>query len=214
MTANRSFFLVDPKGVVRKKWLIANPTTTVVHSETLLPDIREIVGKRPASLEPPAVGALVKGVDLVAYRAGTRPPAWSGATADARPFSLTDVRGKVVVVNFWASWCAACRPEMPVLEGLHRALGVRGLAIVGVNAGEDRGSIERYAAELGLTFPLVLDRDGKKKHLYGVIGLPTTFVVGRDGRAVAFGVGPRDWGGRPARALLEALLAEPAPRTP
>jgi hypothetical protein len=72
--------------------------------------------------------------------------------------------------------------------------------------------LRRYAAELRLTFSLVLDWDGTISNQYGVVGLPTTFLVGRDGRAVAFGVGTRNWGGTPARALLEALLAEPAPR--
>jgi hypothetical protein len=65
-----------------------------------------------------------------------------------------------------------------------------------------------------VTFPLVLDPAGKINGLYGVIGLPTTFVVARDGRAVAFAVGPRSWGSPPARALLDLLLAEPMPRVP
>jgi peroxiredoxin len=98
---------------------------------------------------------------------------------------------------------------MPVLEGLHREFASRGLAIVGINAREDTQVVGRYARELGLTFPLVLDPEGKNNDLYGIIGLPTTFVIGRDGRAVAFGVGPRDWGSPLARALIEALLAEP-----
>jgi cytochrome c biogenesis protein CcmG, thiol:disulfide interchange protein DsbE len=155
------------------------------------------------------VTALVKRLDLVGYRSGTKPPSFSGPTLDARQLSLTHLRGKVVVVNFWASWCAECRPEMPVLEGLHREFASRGLAIVGINAREDTQAVGRYARELGLTFPLVLDPEGKHNDLYGVIGLPTTFVIGRDGRAVAFGVGPRDWGSPLARALIEALLAEP-----
>jgi cytochrome c biogenesis protein CcmG, thiol:disulfide interchange protein DsbE len=167
-----------------------------------------------ASAEQPAVTALLKRLDLVDYRAGTKPPHFTGRTVDARQLSLTELRGKVVVVNFWASWCLECRPEMPVLEGLHRELASRGLAIVGVNAREDPRAVGRYAEELHLTFPLVLDPAGKINDLYGVIGLPTTFVVARDGRAVAFAVGPRAWGSPPARALLEALLAEPIPRAP
>lgn len=167
-----------------------------------------------ASADQPALTALVKRLDLVGYRSGTRPAHFSGPTLDARQLSLTDLRGKVIVINFWASWCLECRPEMPVLEGLHRELASRGLAIVGINAREDEQTVRRYARELGLTFPLVLDHAGQNNRLYGVVGLPTTFVVGRDGRAVAFGVGPRDWGGPPARTLVEALLAEPVPRVP
>ena len=157
---------------------------------------------------------LLKRLDLVTYRAGAHPPDFAGRTTDHRRVSLNELRGKVVVVNFWASWCLECRPEMPVLENLHRELASRGLAIVGVNAREEARAITRYAEQLGLTFPLVLDRTGKINELYGVIGLPTTFVVARDGRAVAFAVGPRAWGSPPARALLETLLAEPIPRAP
>ena len=164
-----------------------------------------------AHADEPSVTALLKRLDLVEYRAGTKPPNFTGPVLHSRPLSLTDLRGKVVIVNFWASWCLECRPEMPVLESLHRQLAARGLAIVGINAREDRRAVARYAEELRLTFPLVLDPAGEVNALYGVIGLPTTFVVGRDGRAVAFGVGARDWQSPPARSLLEALLAEPAP---
>jgi thiol-disulfide isomerase/thioredoxin len=167
-----------------------------------------------ASAEMSTVTALLKRLDLVGYRSDTNPPVFSGPTLDARQLSLTDLRGKVVVVNFWATWCLECRPEMPMLERLHRDFAPQGLAIIGINAREDKPAVGRYAAELGLTFPLVLDRAGKNNDLYGVIGLPTTFVLGRDGRAVAFGVGPRDWASATARALIEALLAEPASGAP
>jgi peroxiredoxin len=167
-----------------------------------------------AGADQPTVPALAKGFDLVTYRAGTRPPHFSGATFDARQLSLTDLRGKVVVINFWASWCVECRQEIPAMERLHRELALRGFTIVGINVKEDRLTVGRYAAEMGLTFPLVLDPDGRTRHSYGVVGIPTTFVVGRDGRAVAFGVGPRNWESPPARALIEALLAETAAGAP
>jgi thiol-disulfide isomerase/thioredoxin len=157
------------------------------------------------------VAPLLKPLDLVGYATRTTPPHFSGSTVDARPVSLRELHGRVVLLNFWATWCAECRPEMPVLEGLHRELGPRGLVVLGINARERRDAIRRYAVELGLTFPLVLDTDGKINSLYGVVGIPTTILVGRDGRAVALGVGPRAWASDPARALLRALLEEAAP---
>jgi peroxiredoxin len=164
-----------------------------------------------ASADEPVLGYLLKTLDLRGYTSRTAPPQFSGRTLDARQLSLTEYRGTVMVLTFWASWCLECRVEMPALERLQREFSSRGLAIVGVNARESKEAVRRYAKELGLTFPLVLDPDGKLNALYGVIGLPTTFVVGRDGRAIAFAIGPREWESAPARALIAALLAEPAP---
>ena len=164
-----------------------------------------------ARADEPALTSLLKTLDLRGYTPRTAPPQFSGSTLDARQLSLAEYRGAVIVLNFWATWCLECRPEMPALERLQREFSSRGLAIIGVNARESKEAVRRYAKELGLSFPLVLDRDGKINALYGVIGLPTTFVVGRDGRVIAFAIGPRQWESAPARALIEALLAEPAP---
>jgi len=163
----------------------------------------------PARAQSP-VPSLLKSLDLVGYSSGTPPPPFGGGTVDARQVSMTGLSGKVVVVNFWATWCLECRQEMPVLERLHRELASQGFVIVGVNVRETKDAVQRYAKELGLTFPIVLDPDGKISALYGVVGLPATFLVGRDGRSVAFAIGPREWGSAPARALFNALLAEPA----
>jgi thiol-disulfide isomerase/thioredoxin len=163
------------------------------------------------SADEPALAALLKTLDLRGYASRTVPPQFSGSTLDARQLSITEHRGTVIVLNFWASWCLECRSEMPVLERLQREFSSRGLAIIGVNARENKEVVGRYAKELGLTFPLVFDPDGRINALYGVIGLPTTFVVGRDGRAAALAIGPRQWESAPARALIEALLAEAAP---
>jgi peroxiredoxin len=166
----------------------------------------------PAGAADTRLAPLLKALDLRAYAPATRPPDFTADTAAAGEVSLAKLRGQVVIVNFWASWCAECRPEMPLFERLHRDHGGHGLAIVGVNARESASTVHRYARELDLTFPLVLDPRGAINGLYGVVGLPTTFVIGRDGRAVAFAVGPRAWRSAPARALIETLLEEPVPR--
>lgn len=148
---------------------------------------------------------------LSRYAPDTRPPAFRGRTVDGHSVSLAELRGRVVLVNFWATWCLECRPEMPVLERLHRELAPQGLTVIGVNAREGVTAVRNYARELGLTFTLVLDLNGEIGKAYGVIGIPTTFLIGRDGRAVALAVGPRGWGAAPAREVLRVLLSEPAP---
>jgi peroxiredoxin len=164
-----------------------------------------------ASAEEPTLTSLLKLLDLRGYASRTMSPAFGGPTLDARQLSFAELRGKVIVLNFWASWCLECRPEMPMLDRIYREFAPQGLAVIGVNARENKEAVRRYATDLGLSFPLVLDPDGKINAVYGVIGLPATFVIGRDGRAVALAIGPREWGSAPARAIIEALLAEPAP---
>jgi peroxiredoxin len=170
-----------------------------------------LAGYGAAGAEQPTIASLLKPLDLVGYPARARPPDFSAHTLDGRDLSLTDLRGRAVILNFWASWCTECRPELPDLERLHRDLGSRGLAVVGVNTREEATTARRYAADLGLSFPVVLDPDGKVNALYGVVGVPSTFLLGRDGRAVALAVGPRHWASASGRAIIEAILAEPPP---
>jgi peroxiredoxin len=154
------------------------------------------------------VAELLQKLNLTAYRSGTWPPAFNGHTTDGRTVSLASLRGKVIILNFWATWCLECRPEMPIFDRLHREYAPHGLSIVGINAREGTAAIRGYAKELGLTFPLVLDSRGEINGDYGVIGLPTTFFIGRNGRAVALAVGPRDWSSAEAKAIVKTLLGE------
>src|SRR5713226_10114563 len=126
---------------------------------------------------------LLERLNLSGYPPGTKPSEFNGTTADGRRMSLVSMRGKVVLLNFWATWCQECRPEMPLFERLHREFGAQGLSVIGINAREGTAAIRGYAKELGLTFPLVLDPRGEINAAYGVIGLPTTFLIGRDGRS-------------------------------
>jgi thiol-disulfide isomerase/thioredoxin len=164
---------------------------------------------------PPAVGqpaGALQRLGLAGYPPDTRPPGFSGATVDGFTLSLESLRSRVVLLNFWASWCLECRAELPVLEQLHRDYAPRGLMVVAVNFRDEPGTVRQYARELGLTMPLVLDSAGAIRQSYGVIGFPTSFLVARDGRAVARAIGPREWAGPEARALIQSLLMEPTGR--
>jgi len=160
----------------------------------------------------PAITDLLRALNLSNYPSGMRPPTFNSSTPAGQTVALADLRGRVVLLAFWTTWCAECRLEMPLFESLHRDFAAQGLAVLGVNGREGTGAIAQYAQELGLTFPLVVDPQGSITTAYGVIGLPTTFLIGRDGRAVALATGPRAWGSAPARTLIQTLLAEPVAR--
>lgn len=144
-------------------------------------------------------------------RPGEPTAAWEFELLDlgGRSVRLRDFRGRVVLLNFWATWCAPCREEMPALETLARELGPRGLAVVGVNFMESKGKVEVFVKEHGLRFPILLDADGRVSERYQVFALPVTFLVDRRGMLVATVLGIRDWTGPDARAYLDQLLVGP-----
>ena len=98
--------------------------------------------------------------------------------------ALTDLRGRVVVLNFWASWCTPCRAEAPALEGASRAYTPQGLTVLGVNFRDTVPDAQRFARQFHVTYPSVRDIDGKLAHDYGTVALPETFVIDRQGRIV------------------------------
>ncbi|OGK95619.1 MAG: hypothetical protein A3I14_04630 [Candidatus Rokubacteria bacterium RIFCSPLOWO2_02_FULL_73_56] len=139
---------------------------------------------------------------------GQRAPGFSLERLDGGRASLAEHRDKLVVLNFWATWCTPCTVEMPTLEALWRAYRERGLVVLGVSVdrGAPRGLLEPYVANLGLTFPILLDPDLRTAQAWRVTGLPATFIVRPGGEAAGMAVGAREWDSAPMRALLEPLL--------
>jgi cytochrome c biogenesis protein CcmG/thiol:disulfide interchange protein DsbE len=139
-------------------------------------------------------GARARGIDD-ALAAGQRPapPSVSlprlGAPGRAGPARW---RGRVVVLNFWASWCAPCRDETPLLERWQRRLGAQGATVVGVDVLDVETDALRFARRLHVTYPLLRDRDGAAARRFGVIGYPETVVLDRRGRVAALERGPVD----------------------
>ncbi len=108
-------------------------------------------------------------------------PDFTLQTVDGAALSLADLRGKAVVLNFWATWCPPCRAEMPELQAAYTAYAPGGLVVLGVNQAEDRAVVQAYLDELGLTFPVVLDAQYEVAERYSVNSLPTTFFIDREG---------------------------------
>jgi len=121
---------------------------------------------------------------------------------------LKALRGKLVLLNFWATWCGPCREEMPGMERLFRAYQDKGFAVVAVNLHESVKTVRPFVQELKLSFPTVLDVEGSVSREYGVRALPVTFLVGRDGNIVWRAIGGRDWESAAARKLFAQLVAE------
>jgi len=127
--------------------------------------------------------------------------------------TLADFRGKVVLVNFWATWRAPCVREMPSLERLHKTLAGEGLAVLAVS--NDRGGagvVEPFLARLDLqALPIYLDPKGKLAQEFALNGLPTSFIIGRDGRVLASLVGPAEWDSSEAIEFLRHYLGRDNP---
>jgi thiol-disulfide isomerase/thioredoxin len=106
------------------------------------------------------------------------------------PVSLTQYRGRVVIMNLWASWCPPCRAEMPDLQRLEEANAQRGLVVVGVNEGESAQRARTFAASLRIRFPIWIDDGQRYGRIYAALGLPTTVIVDPDGVIVKGFDGP------------------------
>jgi peroxiredoxin len=139
---------------------------------------------------------------------GQRGPAFTLAALDGSRASLETWKGKLVFLNFWATWCRPCTDEMASLEAVWQGYRARGLVVVGasVDRGAPRPLIDPYVKTLGLTFPIVLDPDMKTAAAWRVTAIPTTFVIRPNGEVAGLVVGPRDWNGPEMRALVETLL--------
>ncbi len=123
---------------------------------------------------------------------------------DGRTYRLADDRGRLLVLNFWATWCPPCRAEMPSMQRASERLSREGIAMVAVNVGDDAQAIRAFLSAVPVTFPLPMDLDSSVAQRYPMIGLPTTFVVDPAGRLVYSLTGQQDWDDP---ALLEQIRA-------
>lgn len=132
---------------------------------------------------------------------GRPAPPFQLETLDGRPVSLEALKGKVVFVNFWASWCGPCRDEAPDLQRFHQAYGDR-VVQLGVNYREAEDHIRPFVQEFGLTFPVLRDRDGRVAEAYGMRGVPESWFID------ASGVARFHWAGPMTYAQMEAAYRQ------
>jgi peroxiredoxin len=147
-----------------------------------------------------------------ALKKGVEAPAFRLPALDGQPVDLTSYRGKVVLLNFWATWCGPCVEEMPSLERLHQALGPEGLAVLTVSTDEDEAALRQFVKQYGLTMPVLRDPGGRGPAArYHTTGYPETFVLDRAGILLRHTVGPAEWDSAESLAYFRRLIGGAPP---
>ena len=126
-------------------------------------------------------------------------------TPDGKKISLKDFRGKIVLLNFWASWCVPCREEMPAMEKLYQEYKDKNFVVLAVAVKDRKQDAVDFVKELKITYPIALDPEAEVGSLYGAWGLPATYLIGPKGEGLARGWGPAEWYASSARKLIKDL---------
>ncbi len=130
-------------------------------------------------------------------------PEVSARTRSGEPFALSALKGRVVLLDFWAPWCVPCRASFPFLDSLHAKYASQGLTVVGLTLEEREKAIAAFLAAVPVRFPVVVDATGRAGEAFGVVAMPTTFLIDREGRIAA-----RFEGGDPkVHAKIETAVA-------
>ena len=136
-------------------------------------------------------------------------PDFSLPSMSGGQLSLKDYRGKVVFINFWATWCATCKVEMPSMEKVYRKFKDQGLEMLTISVDKDQSLIQPFLKEYDLTFPVLLDPNSETaKKAYKTTGVPETFIVNKQGIIVHKAIGPRDWATNDAMAAFKQLVEQ------
>ena len=139
---------------------------------------------------------------------GSRAPEFRAVhLSTGRPVSLADYRGKVLLLNIWATWCEPCRIEMPSLQRLAQKLAGTDFRLVSVSVDvQDSSVVRKWAQQLGLTFEILQDRSGAIRQVYQTTGVPESFVIDRDGTIVKKVIGAAEWDDPVNETILRRLL--------
>lgn len=127
-----------------------------------------------------------------ASASGSTAPDFTVADLNGKKFSLSDYRGKVVLLDFWATWCAPCRAEIPHFVEMQRQLGPQGLQVIGISMDDEAKPVKAFSDQYGINYPLAVGDDKLAQSFGGVLGLPVNFLIDRDGRIVKKFIGATD----------------------
>lgn len=142
---------------------------------------------------------------------GVTAPDFSLDSESGKKITLRDFQGSPILVHFWASWCGPCFYEFPALEKLHQQFEKEGLVLLAINADfgrleEARTKVKEFLIQVPVTFPILYDFQEETAAVYKVQGLPSTYLIGRDGKVVAVEIGAHDWSDAEHQEMIQSLL--------
>jgi len=153
-----------------------------------------------------ALSSVGLGADIIPADARKPAPRWKLPNLTGGSKQLSDYKGKVVLLNFWATWCEPCEREMPAMERLHEKLSPEGLRLVAVSVDETSDVVEQFRTRFGLSFEILWDADKRVANTYQAFKYPETLLIDRDGVVVERYIGPREWDSPLYEARLRRLL--------
>ena len=153
--------------------------------------------------------AQAQGFDVQSWPAKKPIPVLEATDLSGKVWHSSDLRGRAVLINFWASWCEPCRAEMPSLQALAQRHGPEKLLVLAVNFKEPLPLVQRFAQQTALSLPVLLDPQGSLARQWGVTVFPSTVLLGADGRVHGVVRGELDWTAAQAARLITPLLIPP-----
>ncbi len=169
---------------------------------------RDVLGLTLAALAGPALAQ--RGYEVTPLPKGLALPPLQALDLQGKTWRLAELRGRAVLLNFWATWCPPCRAEMPSLQQLAEIYGPEQLQVLALNVGEGPRRINQYLQSSGLDLTVLLDPRSEIARAWGANTLPTTYLIDSEGRLRYRLRGEVDWASREAQALIEPLLPRPA----
>lgn len=151
--------------------------------------------------------ALMGALGVKVFEKKVQAPEFTAPDLQGKMVRLKDLHGQVILLNFWATWCGPCQWEMPEMDTLYHTFKDQGFVVLAVALdAEGAQTVAPFVKERQLTYPVLLDTELKAARQYGIMGPPSTFLIGRQGELLGVALGPREWAGEKAKALVRSLL--------